>query len=430
VKVITLLESVSRADGGIFEAECALQRELSLSQGVKIDVVGMEDRYSGEDAVRWLPLKPKALSPKGPGALGYSPDLLAALDPKADLLYAATLWKYPSWAALKWAERTGKPMMVAPHGSIDPWALANAAWKKRIAAALFKNRQLHKATCLRALCQSEADAFRAYGLRNPIAIIPNGVDLPDFTESSDEGRGSRAIEAGSESRVEGRESTPRTLLFLGRIHPKKGLTNALRAFKKALDDRPSTLDSPWQFVIVGWDQGGHEAELMKLCEELGLKSEKFRNGCEATAGSAKVESEKVRKFDSEVVFWGAAFGEEKDALLRGADAFILPSFSEGLPMSVLEAWAYRLPVIMTPECNLPEGFAAEAGIRIETDVPSIARGLDTLFSMSDADLCSMGTRGYELVKQRFTWRTVAAQMRSVYVWMLGGGSPPECVRMD
>ena len=430
MKVITLLESVSRADGGIFEAECALQRELSLSQGVKIDVVGMEDRYSGEDAVRWLPLKPKALSPKGPGALGYSPDLLAALDPKADLLYAATLWKYPSWAALKWAERTGKPMMVAPHGSIDPWALANAAWKKRIAAALFKNRQLHKATCLRALCQSEADAFRAYGLRNPIAIIPNGVELPDFTESSDEGRGTRAIEAGLESRVEGRESTPRTLLFLGRIHPKKGLTNALRAFKKALDDRPSTLDSPWQFVIAGWDQGGHEAELMKLCEELGLKSEKFRNGCEATAESAKVESEKVRKFDSEVVFWGAAFGEEKDALLRSADAFILPSFSEGLPMSVLEAWAYRLPVVMTPECNLPEGFAAEAGIRIETDVPSIARGLNTLFSMSDADLCSMGTRGYELVKQRFTWRTVAAQMRSVYDWMLGGGSPPECVRMD
>jgi poly(glycerol-phosphate) alpha-glucosyltransferase len=217
---------------------------------------------------------------------------------------------------------------------------------------------------------------------------------------------------------------------LGRIHPKKGLTNALRAFKKALDDRPSTLDSPWQFVIAGWDQGGHEAELMKLCEELGLKSEKFRNGCEATAESAKVESEKVRKFDSEVVFWGAAFGEEKDALLRSADAFILPSFSEGLPMSVLEAWAYRLPVVMTPECNLPEGFAAEAGIRIETDVPSIARGLNTLFSMSDADLCSMGTRGYELVKQRFTWRTVAAQMRSVYDWMLGGGSPPECVRMD
>jgi poly(glycerol-phosphate) alpha-glucosyltransferase len=430
VKVITLLESVSRADGGIFEAECALQRELSLSQGVKIDVVGLEDPFTGQDAVRWLPLKPKALSPKGPGTLGYSPDLLAALNPKADLLYAATLWKYPSWAALKWAERTGKPMMVAPHGSIDPWALANAAWKKRIAAALFKNRQLHKATCLRALCQSEADAFRAYGLRNPIAIIPNGVDLPDFTESSDEGQGSRAIEAGSESRVEGRESTPRTLLFLGRIHPKKGLTNALRAFKKALDDRPSTLDSPWQFVIAGWDQGGHEAELMKLCEELGLKSEKFRNGCEATAGSAKVESEKVRKFDSEVVFWGAAFGREKDALLRSADAFILPSFSEGLPMSVLEAWAYRLPVVMTPECNLPEGFAAEAGIRIETDVPSIARGLDTLFSMSDADLCSMGTRGYELVKQRFTWRTVAEQMRSVYDWLLGGGSPPECVRMD
>ena len=175
---ICLLESVSRADGGIFEAECALQKELFLGQGVQIDIVGMEDRFSSEDASRWLPQKPKAVKVKGPGAFGYSPDLLPALNPNADLLYAATLWKYPSWAALQWAERTGKPMMVAPHGSLDAWALRNAAWKKRIAAVLFKNRQLHKATCLRALCQSEADAFRAYGLNNPIAIIPNGIALP------------------------------------------------------------------------------------------------------------------------------------------------------------------------------------------------------------------------------------------------------------
>ena len=189
---ICLLESVSRADGGIFEAELALQRELHLGQGVEIDVVGMEDRYTAMDASRWMPLKPRAIKVQGPGAFGYSPDLLPALDPKADLLYAATLWKYPSWAALQWAERTGKPMMVAPHGSLDAWALRNAAWKKMLAALLFKNRQLRKATCLRALCQSEVESFRAYGLKNPIAMIPNGVELP---ESRVESRGSRALAA-------------------------------------------------------------------------------------------------------------------------------------------------------------------------------------------------------------------------------------------
>ena len=406
---ICLLESVSRADGGIFEAECALQRELFLGQGVQVDVVGMEDRFSSEDALRWLPLKPKAVKVKGPGAFGYSPDLLAALNPKADLLYAATLWKYPSWASLRWADQTGKPMVVAPHGSLDPWALRNSAWKKRIAAALFKNRQLHKAACLRALCQSEADAFRAYGLTQPIAIIPNGVALPDFTESSDEGRGSRACDQSL-----GRK----TLLFLGRIHPKKGLSNLIRAFAQSRKSRVEGRE-PWQLVIAGWDQGGHEEELIQLCKELGLGFQS-RESKDEGREPAKVS-------DASIIFWGPAFGEEKQALLRRADAFVLPSFSEGLPMSVLEAWSYRLPVVMTPECNLPEGFAADAAIRIETAVESIAEGLETLFSMSESDLQAMGAKGRALVEERFTWQTIAAQMREVYDWMLGGGTPPGSV---
>lgn len=418
---ICLLESVSRADGGIFEAECALQRELFSGQGIQVDVVGLEDRFTTQDVARWLPLKANAVKTSGPGAVGYSPDLLSALDPKADLLYAATLWKYPSWAALQWAERNGKPMMAAPHGSLDAWALRNAAWKKRIAAALFKNRQLRKATCLRALCQSEADAFRAYGLTQPIAIIPNGVEIPEESKGERLRNGCKAT-AGP-AKAKGENDGRKTLLFLGRIHPKKGLPNLIRALKKALDARPSTLDScKWQLVIAGWDQGGHEAELMQLCQELGLSfSHKMHKEHKAEATSAF-------SLQFSVFFHGPAFGKEKEDLLRRADAFILPSFSEGLPMSVLEAWSYRLPVVMTPECNLPEGFSADAAIRIETSGESIAEGLRTLFSMNEADLISMGDKGRELVKARFTWQTVAALMREVYDWMLGGGSAPGCVR--
>jgi len=413
---ICLLESVSRADGGIFEAECALQRELHLGQGVSVDVVGLEDRFTTQDAARWLPLKVSAVKTRGPGALGYSPELLTAMDPKADLLYAATLWKYPSWAALQWAERTGKPMMVAPHGSLDAWALKNAAWKKKIAAVLFKNRQHHKATCLRALCTSEAEAIRAYGLTNPIAIIPNGVALPKEEQEI----GDRSWKIGQDKQPSTRDvkrSSARTLLFLGRMHPKKGLPNLIRGFKKALHATPSTADAPWQLVIAGWDQGGHDSELMKLCEEIGLSFERRGAGSENSTSTVSV------------VFFGPAFGDDKKSLLRGADAYVLPSFSEGLPMSVLEAWSYRLPVVMTPECNLPEGFAADAALRIETGAESIAQGLDTLFRMSHADLELMGARGRTLVEERFTWKTVAAQMREVYDWMLGGGATPSSVVM-
>ena len=420
---ICLLESVSRADGGIFEAELALQRELHLGQGVEIDVVGMEDRYTAMDASRWMPLKPRAIKVQGPGAFGYSPDLLPALDPKADLLYAATLWKYPSWAALQWAERTGKPMMAAPHGSLDAWALSNAAWKKRIAALLFKNRQLRKAACLRALSQAEVESFRAYGLKNPIAMIPNGVELP---ESRVEGRGSSA---------KGENGGKKKLLFLGRIHPKKGLANLIRAFARSRGSRVEGRE-PWQLVIAGWDQVGHERELMELCEELGLRS--AVTDAEQRPGQLKLKVEGERRaldarhssLDSAVLFFGAAFGKDKEDLLCSADAFILPSLSEGLPMSVLEAWAYGLPVVMTPECNLPEGFIADAAIRIETSAESIAEGLRTLFSMNDSDLISMGQRGRALVTERFTWQAVAERMKQAYDWMLGGGVPPSSVIME
>ena len=110
-----------------------------------------------------------------------------------------------------------------------------------------------------------------------------------------------------------------------------------------------------------------------------------------------------------------------------ADAFILPSFSEGLPMVVLEAWAYGKPVLMTAECNLPEGFAAEAAIKISTEVGGISEGLRTLTSASGSALAAVGDRGHRLVQERFTWGTIAEQVKSTYEWMLGGGTPPDCM---
>jgi poly(glycerol-phosphate) alpha-glucosyltransferase len=402
MKTICLLESVSRTDGGIFEAESSLQKHLATDQGVEIDVVGLEDRFSLADSARWLPLKPRLLSPAGPRFLGYSGKLMQVLDPQADLLYAATLWRYPSWAALRWAERTGRPMIVAPHGSLDAWALANAAWKKKIASLFFKDRQLARAACLRALSTSEVASFRNYGLKNPIAVIPNGIEMPTDPPAR--------VQKGF-----------RVLLFLGRIHPKKGLANAIRAFAAAIKSKEGTPDgNRWKFVIAGWDQGGHENELRLLCEELGL----------ATRSRSMIDGERnpLRlNADEKIVFWGPSFGREKEDLLNAADALILPSFSEGLPMSVLEGWSHGLPVVMTPECNLPEGFDADAAIRIETNPEQMKLGLETLLSMGSGDLSAMGERGRRLVAERFTWESVAKRMRQVYEWVLGGGVKPFCM---
>ena len=178
---------------------------------------------------------------------------------------------------------------------MDEWALANSRWKKVLAAMIFEKAVLRDAICLHALCEAEADSIRAYGLKQKIEIVPNGVVLPDL------------LTTGNTKNPEGKKK----LVFLGRIHPKKGLAGALRTWAHLKSEMGNAKWGGWQFVIAGWDQGGHEGELKALCRELGL-------------GYADKPN-----LDLDVVFFGPAFGEEKEKLLRSAAGFILPSLSEG-----------------------------------------------------------------------------------------------------
>lgn len=296
---------------------------------------------------------------------------------------------YPSMAAHTWHRRTRRPYLVSPHGMLDPWALANARWKKRLAAVLYERKHLRHAACLHALCASEAHSMRTYGLTNPIAIIPNGIELPDIDH------GDTAAQV-----LPGLPEDKRVLLFLGRLHPKKGLPALLRAWSILSRKKAPDLGN-WRLAIAGWDQGGHRAELEVLAMEESI-------------GDA-------------ALFLGPKFGRDKEALLRRADAFVLPSQSEGLPMAVLEAWAYRLPVLMTEACNLPEGFDAGAAARIDLEPAPMAEALGAFLAQSDDVHRTMGAKGRALVKERFIWEKACESLYAVYRWVLGGGAPPPCV---
>jgi poly(glycerol-phosphate) alpha-glucosyltransferase len=259
---------------------------------------------------------------------------------------------------------------------LDAWALQNARSKKRIAAALYENQHLREAACLRALSEAEARSIRSYGLKNPICIIPNGVDLPELSASN----------------TKAQSANPRTLLYLGRLHPKKNLANLIRAWSETSNSQSGNSER-WVLAIAGWDQVGYETELKGI----------------AVATS--------------VVFLGPQFGADKTECYRTCDAFILPSLSEGLPMTVLEAWSYAKPVLMTAECNLPEGFSAAAALRIGSSADEIAAGLNQLFEMSDDDRTAMGTRGRTLVARKFSWARIGKEMHAVYEWVLGAEMP-------
>jgi glycosyltransferase involved in cell wall biosynthesis len=410
--------SLSRYAGGIFEIELALAHHLERL-GVDVRALGLEDDQWSADAERWTPVRAEVVTVTGPMAFGYSRAFLPKMETYgADLAHLHSLWMYPSVAIHRWSQRTGKPYLVTPNGMLEPWALRNSARKKRLAGLFYENRCLRGASCLQANTRKELADFRAYGLNNPVCVIPNGVDLPEDR--------TRVTGVGDQ----GADHRPRILLFLGRLHPKKGLVNALRAWaslQRTANSHPST--DNWAFVIAGWDQGGHEVDLKRLCKELDLSYA-------VTPASDFTDNRQLTTAHngSSVLFTGPAFGETKDALLRSASAFILPSFSEGLPMSVLEAWSYGLPVLMTEHCNLSEGFAADAAIQIGTNVDSIAEGMRRLLSLQPTDnghpttsLDSLGRNGRALVERQYTWPMVAAQMKEVYEWVLGGGQKPGSV---
>jgi glycosyltransferase involved in cell wall biosynthesis len=385
-RVALLTSSVSRSAGGVFDAVRHLAASLQHEAEQPVRVLGLRDCYTDADRDAWGDVPVSAFDVTGPGALGFAPGLRRALEEAGpEIVHVHGLWMYPSVASLRWA-RHEKPYVISPHGMLDPWAVRNSAWKKRLAGALYENKHLRGAACLHALNQQEAEAFRRYGLTNPVCVIPNGVEIP--TERT-------TVDAAWKGEI---PEDARVLFYIGRLHPKKGLDTLLRGWSIAERDAKA---SGWHLAIAGWDQNGHEQELRELAGALGL------NG--------------------HVHFVGPQFGEQKSAAYQAADAFVLPSLSEGLPMTVLEAWANGLAVAMTPECNLPHGFEAGAALRIEPETESIAEGLRSLFAMSDAERKLIGERGLALVKERYQWSQVAAQMSAVYEWALGSGSLPDFV---
>ena len=399
-RLAVLTATVSRNAGGLFESVRHLHQEISMSMPTQ--VISFHDEFTDEDLPLWDPLKVRLVSHIGPRTLSYSPRMRRVLDEiNPDLIHVHGIWQGPSIASFQYRIKRNIPALVSPRGMLDPWALDNARWKKKLAGCLFENKHLGSVSCLHALCESEAAAMREYGLTSPICVVPNGVSLPNKNEKP---------------HPKGRKR----LLFLGRIHPKKGLMQAIRAWSKVNSEKD------WQFVVAGWDQGGHESELKSLCEGLGVSYEEI-------PASELLAKQDGKGENASVLFVGPAFGDTKRALLEGACAFILPSYSEGLPMSVLEAWSYRLPVLMTDQCNLPDGFAAAAAIRLVSEHDSaqlfsgISEALRQLFEMSEEDCKSMGDRGRNLVELKYTWEIVGKEMKKVYDWLLVGGDLPNCV---
>lgn len=289
--------------------------------------------------------------------------LLAPGTVRPDLWHDHGIWLRSNHEASRLADRFGIPRVVSPRGMLETWALGHRRWKKKLAWWLYQRADLRRATALHATAEAEADQFRRLGLRNPITVISNGIDVPGFEGSLDSRNGGR------------------TALFLSRVHAKKGLPLLVEAWAKV---RPAG----WRMKVVGPDEDGHVAEVKALVRRAGL-AETWE-------------------------FCGEIDDREKWGAYHQADLFVLPTHSENFGMVVAEALAAGVPVITTRGCPW-EGIPAHGcGWWVEPTAEGLAAALQEACCQTDEVLRSMGLRGRQWMESEFGWKMIAQRMTALY----------------
>lgn len=314
--------------------------------------------------------------------LGFSPTMSRALRadaPAADVMHNHSLWMMPNVYPARAVKGTACVLVTSPRGTLSPTALRRSAWRKRVMWWLCQGEAVRASHCLHATAEQELRDIRAAGLRGPVAVIPNGVDVPPLADEP------------SPSSKHGL----RTLLFLSRIHPIKGIETLLHAWHEVESSMPD-----WELAIVGPGDPNYVHALRQLAKQLGLRRVRFA---------------------------GPMFGREKSETFRQADLFVLPSHSENFGMAVAEALAHGVPAIVTRGAPWSHLKTHDCGWWVEDDATALANCLRESLRASRDELRAKGQRGRAWMQDEFSWPRIAAAMLETYNWLVGGGSPPSFV---
>lgn len=371
-RVIGIVPSVAERSSGPTYSTLSLTRNL-IEAGMTAELAVMKSPTDPEEPfLRRFPMGP------GPVRLGNCPAMLRYLRQQAHshhgeiVLHNHGMWQlnalYPGWVA----RGSGVPLVTSPRGAFSQWAMASGTGFKKPFWSLLQHPALRATTCFHATAPMERDDIRRLGFRQPVAVLPNGIDLPQ---------------------TEPRHSpdSRRKLLYLGRLHDGKGVDHLIQSWAMVHHSFPD-----WDLVIAGSDRGYYGVT---------------EYGSFLRSMVAELEVPRVS-------FIGEVTGQDKARALAEADLYVLPSLSENFGITVAEALAAGLPVITTRGTPW-QGLEREgAGWWIETGTNPLSRALHGALALPRDRLAAIGSNGRAWMARDMQWPVIARKMRQTFEWLL------------
>lgn len=291
----------------------------------------------------------------------------------AQIIQTNSLWQFPCFIHEFARRGSNAKSIIVPRGTLSPYALSMSKLLKKIVLACGQRSALKNADMFIATCQKEYEDIRAFGLTQPVAVIPNGLYIPNIINNDKK----------------------KIVLYLGRIHKVKGIDVLIDAWKQIQKKKHF---NDWNLIIAGPTNNEY----------------------------ADVLQTKAKPYDS-IRFVGEINGEKKNKLMAESAIYTLPSHTENFGISVGEALACGTPVITTTGTPWAGLVKRNCGLWIDLSIDNVTCALEDMMSRSIEELTLMGQNGRIWIEKDFSWSSIAEKTEKAYEWLL---NPNEVVKPD